>query len=91
MPCGTFTSARRHDGNGPTPLRSRAHVHGLPTLSRRDKLRVDIANDLIIFMYELWSQWKTGTPFYIENPRSSLFWAMPQMQLLAALPGVQKV
>ena len=53
MPCGTFTSARRHDGNGPIPFRSRAHIHGLPTLSGRDKLRLDLANKLVDLMYDL--------------------------------------
>ena len=53
MPCGTFTSARRYDGNGPKPIRSRGHVLGLPTLSGRDKLFLDLANKLVDLMYDL--------------------------------------
>ena len=46
----------------------------------------------LLILYELGLRWwKTRTPFYIENPRGSLFMAMPEMQLLATLPGVQKV
>ena len=92
MPCGTFTLARRYDGKGPKPLRSREHILGFPTLSGRDQLRVDLANELVDLMYDLCLLcWKTGTSFYIENPRSSLLWAMPRMKLLDSLPGVQKV
>ena len=92
MPCGTFTSARRYDGKGPKPLRSRERILGVPTLSGRDKLRVDLANELVDLMYDLCLLCrKTGTSFYIENPRSSLLWAMPKMKLLACLTGVQKV
>ena len=55
-------------------------------------MRVDLANELVNLMYDLCLlSWETGTSFYIENPRSSLLWAMPQMKLLASLPGVQKV
>ena len=92
MPCGTFTSARRYDGKGPKPIRSREHVLGLPTLCGRDKLRVDLANKLVDLMYDLCLLcWKTGTSFYIDNPRSSLLWVMPTMKLLAFLTGVQQV
>ena len=91
MPCGTFTSARRYDGKRPKPLRSREHILGFPILCGRDKLRVDLANELVDLMYDLCLLcWKTSTSFYIENPRSSLLWAMPRMKLLASLPGVQK-
>ena len=53
MPCGTFTSARRYDVNGPKPFRSRGHILGLHTLSGRDKLRVDLANKLVDLMCDL--------------------------------------
>ena len=53
MPCGTISSARRHIEKGPRPLRSLQHVHGFPNLAGRDKLRVDLANEIIDFMYEL--------------------------------------
>ena len=69
----TFTSACKHDGEGPKPLRSREQILGFPNLTRRYKMRVDLANELVNLMCELSLQcWKTGTNFYIENPRNSL-------------------
>ena len=77
---------------GAKHFRSRERFLGFPNFTGRDKLRVDLANALTDFMYDLFLQCrKTGTPVYIESPRSSLLWAMPQMQLLSTIPGVQKV
>lgn len=49
--CGTASRARniRRFHNGPKPLRSDSHPHGLPGLSQRDQTRVDIANDLFSY------------------------------------------
>ena len=92
MPCGTFTSARRYDGKGIKLLRNRKHILGFPNLTGRDKFPVDLANELVNLMYDLCLLClKTGTSFYIENPRISLLWSMPQLKFLASLPGVQQV
>ena len=92
MPCSIFTSARKHDGKGPKLLRSRQHSLGFPNLIGRDKMRVDLANDLVNLTYELCLQCcKTNNNFYFEKTCSSLLWAMPHMRLLATLPDVQKV
>ena len=64
LPCGTFTSARRYEGKGPKPFRSREHILGFLNLTGRDKVLVDLATDLVDLMYELCLQcWKTGTNF----------------------------
>ena len=63
------------------------HILGFPNFTGRDKLRVDLAKKLVDFMYDLCLRClKTRIIFYIESPRSNLFRAMPQMQLLATLP-----
>ncbi len=84
LPCGTFSSARRNDGKGPKPLRSKKYVTGFPSLTGRDKKRVGSANELVQIvtkLCELCTQ--IGVPWVIENPRSSLIWQMPSLKKLA--------
>ena len=89
MPGGTFSSARRYDGKGPRPLRSREYVTGFPSVTGRDTARVASANELVKVMSRLYCQAVDhDMPFMIENPRSSLLWQMPLAKELAAKTGV---
>ena len=84
--------ARRHDGKGPKPLRSRQFIHGFPDFKRRDKLRLESANEIVAAMYDLCLHCVKANVFvYIENLRSSLLWIMPSTKALASLPAIQKV
>ena len=85
LPCGTFSSARRNDGKGPKPLRSKKYVSGLPAMTGRDKKRVNSANELVRIVTKLCELCtEIGVPWVIESPRSSLIWQMPTLKKLAA-------
>ena len=72
----TRSAARAYGLECPAvPLRrlESSTTRGLNFSAGRDKVRVDLANDLVNLMYELCLQGlKKGTNFDIENPRSSL-------------------
>jgi hypothetical protein len=79
FPCGTFSSARRHDG-GPMPLRgtNSKDIWGLPHLEGKERARVNSANKLLLRMHELMKHGENHrVPFYFENPRSSNVWMHP--------------
>ena len=71
MPFGIFWLARRLDGTLLKPFRSREHCLGFPNVTGRDILRVDLANELVDFMYELCIHcWKHGhTVLHREFPQ----------------------
>ena len=78
-PCGTFSSARRHDG-GPKPLRgtNSKEIWGLPHIKGKERARVDSANKLLLRMHELMKHCEnSAVPFYLENPKSSKLWMHP--------------
>ena len=79
FPCGTFSSARRHDG-GPPPLRgfNSKDINGLPGLKGKDLARVQSANRLLNRMMELMKDCERRfLPFYLENPLRSKLWLHP--------------
>ena len=78
-PCGTFSSARRHDG-GPPPLRgtNSKDIWGLPELQGKERARVNSANKLLLRMNELMKHCESNSvPFYLENPQTSKLWMHP--------------
>ena len=91
MTCGTFSMARRHNGKGPKLLCIRKFMNGLPDLKRRGKLRVELANDIVVVMYDLCLLCiKANSPFCIETPRCNFLWTMPYTNALGSAPGIQK-
>ena len=78
-PCGTFSSARRHDG-GPPPLRGNngKDIMGLPHLEGKELARVKSANKLLYKMHELMKHCEESrVPFYLKNPQQSKAWRHP--------------
>lgn len=64
----------------PVPLRSPECPDGLPNLEGQDLARVTAANILYAFCAEVYDLCcMLGKPCAIENPRSSLFWAVTVM------------
>ena len=86
MPCHTFSSARTGDGNntGPRHLRSddpQKVKQPLPNLTQKEKDKVKYTNKLyqaMICLIESCIRYKV--PWYIENPRSSKLWLMPEVR-----------
>jgi hypothetical protein len=81
-PGGTCSKARgipMEDGSaGPQPLRSEAHVLGLPNLRPHDRARVDAANLLYSQLgrsVEILEH--HNIPWTIENPTNSFLWDLP--------------
>lgn len=80
IPCTSFTSARKHDGLGPGPLRDDFHVQGLPQLKPKDLRKVREGNallDAVLRFIQVCEQ--QHIPFGFENPASSFIWSMPQL------------
>lgn len=82
-PCGTCSlarsiqlrDARGRKVNGPIPLRSTFFPEGLPGLSKKNALRVSLANKLYEFLGKILRFADSrGMIIVVENPRSSLFW-----------------
>lgn len=82
LPCGTCSRAREvrlsESEWGPPPLRSRAHLLGVPGLSHHDRLKVDAANALYqracAFAEHLVG---ANAVITIENPGNSWLWELP--------------
>ena len=81
-PCGTCSLARciqLRDAKGrkipgPVPLRSKNFPEGLPGLSKKNLLRVSLANELYKFLGDILRYADSrGMIIVVENPRSSLF------------------
>ena len=82
LPCNSFTRARDNPP-GPPPLRSNQHVLGLPNLSPKDQIKVDIGNCLMKFaVLVLNISLLLHVPMTLENPRTSRLWLCPQIQKL---------
>jgi len=91
-PCGTASRAREIPISAakkrlgvPQPVRSSAHVRGLPTLTGMNKVRTEAANvdyDRIIEACLL--AHSRGAYFSVENPRRSYLWEFPEMTRLAS-------
>ena len=84
LPRGTCSKARgipMADGSpGPPPLRSPDHLHGVPSMSHNDRLKVGSANrlyatmsTLIVFLEE------SDIPWTVENASNSWLWELPEM------------
>ena len=76
-PCTTFSRARR------PPLRSSAHPWGLPEQSGHSQL-IDSnkVTKRVIGIIKLCLQLRV--PLIVENPNSSMFWFLPQLQQVIA-------
>ena len=79
-PCSSFSQARKDDG-GPPPLRSAAHITGVPGLSTRDQTKVELGNLFVEVTAELilWCQ-RYHVRWSIENPATSFIWKMPKFK-----------
>ncbi len=89
VPCNSFTRARDNPP-GPPPLRSNEHVLGLPGLSQKDQIKVDIGNCLMKFaVLVLHISLLLEVPMTLENPRTSRLWLCPQVQKLLRRRHVQ--
>ncbi len=82
VPCNTLTRARDR-GPGPPPVRSDLHVLGLPGLSPKLQMQVDVSNTLNSFVAHL-SRLSISLriPFSVENPRTSRLWLVPVFKRL---------
>lgn len=82
-PCGTCSlvrciKLRDEKGRlipGPVPLRSQSFPEGLANLSRKNLIRVSLANKLYDFVGKVVKLALKKGLIVVENPRSSLFWA----------------
>ena len=80
MDCSTKSRIRElaMPGGGPAPLRSNKHPRGLPSLSTRDRDRVDKDNycsDFLLAVQAVMDSRSRGA--MRENPRRSLHWVDP--------------
>ena len=86
-PCGTCSRAREirltSDWHGPPPLRNADYPYGVPDMSDKDRLRVQQANQLYMFMSDfcLFLN-ERSVPWTVENPTNSWLWELPCMRSL---------
>jgi len=83
-PCSSFSRARRGKPGSPGgPLRTSAHVMGLPNLPEKDATKVAIGNKLLARTIQLIKTCeKLQIPISVENPRTSWLWRTPAMRRL---------
>eukprot|EP00438_Fugacium_kawagutii_P010865 Skav216249 [mRNA] locus=scaffold20:133295:138540:- [translate_table: standard] len=82
-PCNSWSRARRGGGTGPPPLRNNQHIMGLPSLSEKDALKVDIGNRLMLFSAAVIRIClRFGIPVVMENPHTSMIWQAPSIMHL---------
>ena len=89
-PCGTCSRAREIKlsafWHGPQPLRDANHPYGVPTMSQKDRSRVEQANALYMHMANFCSFLNSmQVPWTIENPTNSWLWALPCMEELVSI------
>ena len=88
FPCGTFSRARRGSAGMPGALRGEEgkELYGLPGLSEKDQLKVDVANKLLRHLAAFCRYChRRRVPFYIENPLTSRLWKTHELRGLAKL------
>ena len=93
-PCESYTAAR-FQGDGPRPLRTGAHPHGLPALNRREWTQVKIGSRLVYFIFEIILELAAaGGCGFVEHPQWPLWaiqhdpasiWSSKQARLLKTL------
>ena len=67
-------------------------LYGLPGLSEKDQLKVDVANKLLRYLSAFGRYCKRRrVPFYVENPLTSRLWKTHELKQLARLPGTLHV
>ncbi|CAE7349138.1 unnamed protein product, partial [Symbiodinium microadriaticum] len=70
-------------GPGPKPLRTPAHMSGVPGLSSEEKARLDLSSQLMSRAVELaHATFKAGGHYTLENPANSMIWDEPAVRLL---------
>ena len=88
-PCSSFSRARDRPG-GPPPLRSNACVLGLPGLSDKDALKVQLGNKLMRFSVSVLILCRRLViPAVMENPATSRLWITPGVKYVACLSGAR--
>ena len=92
MECSTLSRARDipipGHPNAPPPLRSHEKPMGLEGLSRKDDVRVEVANSLIKFMATLADQVAdAGGAVVGENPQNSWYWTI--LELIRKFDGAK--
>ena len=75
LPKWTWSLTRKHDGNGPTPVRDCDHPHGLPCMNERATSQVNFANSLLcsivsVMQYAI----SKGAIIVFEHPCDSYVW-----------------
>eukprot|EP00435_Cladocopium_sp_Y103_P025065 s1548_g6.t1 len=99
-PCETWTAARLLEG-GPPPVRSGEHPWGVPGLTKRKRIQVDIGSQLLIFLGDLLAEAAlAGLCGFAEHPayptwampsNPSSIWTLPALRTLAKLECVEIV
>ena len=89
-PCGTCSRAREiklsASWHGPQPLRDANHPYGVPTMSQKDRSRVEQANALYMHMAKFCCFLNAmQIPWTIENPTNSWLWELPCMEELVSM------
>ena len=94
-PCETFTAARQLDGEGPKPLRSATHPHGLPGLNHKEWRQVGIGDKLMHFLVDILVHLAlAGGCGFLEHPQhpkwanpetTTSIWKLRPLKLLARL------
>ena len=96
-PCESW-SAARYQANGPRPLRSEAHVYGLPSLTLREWRQTRVGTRLLHFLFEVVAALcPMGGFAFVEHPQYPTWikqrgppsiWSLPAVRALRTLHGV---
>ena len=82
-PCRDYSRCKLRKGPGPKPLRTPAHMAGVPGLSSEEKARLDLSSQLMSRAVELaHATFKAGGHYTLENPANSMIWDEPAVRLL---------
>lgn len=83
-PCTSWSRARRGPPGSPWgPIRSRAHIYGLPNLSDPDKVKISVGNASMRFSAKIIDTcYKCGVPVVFENPAPSMIFEAPPIRKL---------
>ena len=85
-----FFPCQREARRAPPPLRSNACVLGLPGLSDKDALKVQLGNKLMRFSVSVLILCRRLViPAVMENPATSRLWITPGVKYVARLSGAR--
>ena len=87
-PCAS-SSVAQSGGGGPSPLRDKDHIMGLPGVGPKDALKIHDGNGMMKFSASVLEACRRmGVPAVMENPHSSYIWKAPAMTTLAGKTAV---